>query len=89
MKVWARVRPSIRLFPLEDFKAIPGGTDRKEVCPAETERAGGRLGGGLVIANNGRRHDYMTILQWTCSITRLVIEQVLQNAPHFAIFKLL
>jgi hypothetical protein len=25
--------------------------------------------------------------EWTCSITRLVIEQVLQNAPHFAIFK--
>jgi hypothetical protein len=24
---------------------------------------------------------------WTCSITRLVIEQVLQNAPHFAVFK--
>jgi hypothetical protein len=24
--------------------------------------------------------------EWTCSITRLVIEQVLQNAPHFAVF---
>jgi hypothetical protein len=24
--------------------------------------------------------------QWTCSITRLVIEQVSQNAPHFAVF---
>jgi hypothetical protein len=25
-------------------------------------------------------------LYWTCSITRLVIEQVSQNAPHFAVF---
>jgi hypothetical protein len=24
---------------------------------------------------------------WTCSITRLVISQVSQNAPHFAVFK--
>jgi predicted nucleic acid-binding protein len=24
---------------------------------------------------------------WTCSITRLVVSQVLQNAPHFAFFK--
>jgi hypothetical protein len=27
------------------------------------------------------------LVHWTCSITRLVIEQVLQNAPHFAIFQ--
>jgi transposase-like protein len=27
-----------------------------------------------------------TRVQWTCSITWLVIEQVLQNAPHFAVF---
>jgi hypothetical protein len=26
------------------------------------------------------------MIYWTCSITRLVIEQVLQNAPHFAVF---
>jgi hypothetical protein len=25
--------------------------------------------------------------EWTCSITRLVIEQVLQNASHFAVFQ--
>jgi hypothetical protein len=25
-------------------------------------------------------------VHWTCSITQLVIEQVLQNAPHFAVF---
>jgi hypothetical protein len=24
---------------------------------------------------------------WTCSITRLVIEQARQNTPHFAVFK--
>jgi hypothetical protein len=23
---------------------------------------------------------------WTCSTTRLVVSQVLQNAPHFAVF---
>jgi hypothetical protein len=28
-----------------------------------------------------------SVIHWTCSITRLVIEQVLQNAPHFAIFQ--
>jgi hypothetical protein len=27
-----------------------------------------------------------TAQYWTCSITRLVIEQVSQNAPHFAVF---
>jgi hypothetical protein len=25
--------------------------------------------------------------KWTCSITRLLIEQVLQNALHFAVFQ--
>jgi hypothetical protein len=29
---------------------------------------------------------YRDLNYWTCSITRLVIEQVLQNAPHFAVF---
>jgi hypothetical protein len=26
------------------------------------------------------------IRHWTCSLTRLVIEQALQNTPHFAVF---
>jgi hypothetical protein len=26
------------------------------------------------------------LIYWTCSITWLVISQVLQNAPHFAVF---
>jgi predicted nucleic acid-binding protein len=30
--------------------------------------------------------DLFIAAYWTCSITRLVIEQVLQNAPHFAVF---
>jgi hypothetical protein len=28
-----------------------------------------------------------TNIQWTCSITRLLISQVLQNALHFAVFQ--
>jgi hypothetical protein len=30
---------------------------------------------------------FPAFLYWTCSTTRLVVEQVLQNAPHFAVFK--
>jgi sn-glycerol 3-phosphate transport system permease protein len=33
-----------------------------------------------------KTEDRMVFYQWTCSITRLVIEQVFQNAPHFAVF---
>jgi hypothetical protein len=37
-------------------------------------------------ARVGLIEQHILMFEWTCSITRLVIEQVLQNAPHFAVF---
>jgi hypothetical protein len=73
------------------FGYSEGSSDKERLRPSRFSDTYNYVSGIFINTISGMPHDKYDVQpykrQWTCSITRLVISQVSQNAPHFAVFK--